>query len=171
MLVALDEPRSEPLPEEVTPAGVLLVERLGVDAVEPLHAGGQEVAGSGDDQVVVVGHQAERLAPPFVASNAGAEERNEPEVVVVVEVDPTPLDPACGDVEGSVFGEDRAGPASHRVERRGSPPARVPMWTKIHAISTLDTAFQATPRDCPCLRAVAVLLSRRVPCSAALNYS
>ena len=104
MFVPLDEPCAEAVAEQMPPAAVLVVERLGVDSVQALHAGGELLACRRDDQVVVVRHQAEHLAAPLVAVDARVEQTQEPEVVVIVEVDRAALDPTGGDVEGSVSG-------------------------------------------------------------------
>ena len=113
MLVALDEPRSEPVTEQVPPAAVLVVERLGIDPVQTMHSGRQVFTSGRDDEVVVVGHQAKHLGAPFVAACAHVEQAQEPEVVVVIEVDRASLDATRGDVEGAVFGEHGARSASH----------------------------------------------------------
>jgi hypothetical protein len=65
---------------------VSLVEALRVDAVEALHAAGEERAGGLDDDVVVRAHQAEGVRPPVATVDDGAEEAQECAAVVVVPV-------------------------------------------------------------------------------------
>ena len=63
------------------------IEELRVAAVDDLHAARKRRLLCLDDQVVMVGHQAERMAGPVVPSDDGAEQRQERLPVDVVEED------------------------------------------------------------------------------------
>ena len=81
---------------------MVCVERLRVAAVQEVQAGGEVVARSFDDGVVVVRHQAERVDVPAEAVRGEREEREERAPVVVAADD---RDLACAprrDVEGAV---------------------------------------------------------------------
>jgi hypothetical protein len=82
VLLALDHPRREAFAEEVAPAFVPPVERLGVDPVEPAHPFGEAPELGLEDEVVVVRHQAERVHAPVVALDLLREEAEEQAEVV-----------------------------------------------------------------------------------------
>jgi hypothetical protein len=82
VLLALDHPRREAFAEEVAPAFVSSVERLGVDPVEPAHPFREAPELGLDDQMVVVRHQAERVHSPVVALDLLREEAEEQAEVV-----------------------------------------------------------------------------------------
>jgi hypothetical protein len=84
VLFALDDPGREAFAEEVAPALVLPVERLGVDAVEPAHPLGEAPELGLEDQMVVVRHQAERVHAPVVAFDLLREEAEEQAEIVRV---------------------------------------------------------------------------------------
>ena len=63
------------------------VERLGIDPVEPPHAGGKIGFGSFDHQVVMVVHQTIGIAAPALLVDLAAEQGEEPGTVRVVEED------------------------------------------------------------------------------------
>jgi hypothetical protein len=108
LLVASDQAAVEALAEDVAGARVLVVEGLGVAAVEVLHPGGQVGAGALDDEVVVVAHQAEAVHVPSVAAGDPLQEREEELAVEVVAVDRAAVDAARGQVVDPV-GEEEAG--------------------------------------------------------------
>jgi hypothetical protein len=54
-----------------------LVEELHISTVQPLHATRKIRLRGLDDQVVVIGQQAERATGPFVANDDGAQEGQE----------------------------------------------------------------------------------------------
>ncbi len=66
LVLVLDRTAPEPFAEEMAPASVARVEALRVAAVQPLEPGGQLGDGRLYDEVVVVGHQAERVYAPAV---------------------------------------------------------------------------------------------------------
>jgi hypothetical protein len=84
VVLVFDGERREAFAEQVAPALVAAVERLGVDAVQALHAGREPFEIGLDDQVVVVRHQAEGVDPPLVALDHLGEEAEEEAVLVVV---------------------------------------------------------------------------------------
>jgi hypothetical protein len=67
------------------PGWVTLVEALGVDAVQPLHAGGEVGLRAVDDEVVVRPHEAVRMAVPAVAVDRLREDFEEEDAVGVVQ--------------------------------------------------------------------------------------
>jgi hypothetical protein len=119
VLLVDDQPRGEAVAPEVTGAAALLVEALGVDAVEALHALREQRAGRLDDDVVVRPHQAERVHAPVEAFDHPAEQGEEVAPVVVVEEDERAGDPAGGEVVDAV-GEVGAEQPGHPADDR--PP-------------------------------------------------
>jgi hypothetical protein len=102
VLLVLDHPRGEAVPEEVPAPSVAEVEPLGVASVEALQAG-REVGLRGlDDQLEVVRHQAEDLAAPTEAVDAVGEELEEGQPVVVVADDRGSVHAASRHVEEAV---------------------------------------------------------------------
>jgi len=113
LLVARDGARPEAVAEEVAPAAVLEIERLRMVAVEELHAGRQLLAPGLDDQVVVVRHQAERVAAPVELRDCEPEEDEEEPPVVVVEKDRDPSGATGSDMEDPVVRQLRSRHACH----------------------------------------------------------
>jgi hypothetical protein len=81
------------------------VERLRVDAVQDLHSGGELLASGLDHEVVVVAHQAERVAAPGETHRDAREHREKDAAVVVVAEDRDLPGAACADVEDAVLGQ------------------------------------------------------------------
>jgi hypothetical protein len=80
----LDDARLEAILEEVADPLVASVETLGVEKVEPVHAGRQREPLGFDDEVEVVVHQAEDVAEPSkTARDLGQLSGEEPPVDVV----------------------------------------------------------------------------------------
>src|SRR5262249_58138353 len=73
LLAGGDRARPEAVTEEVAPAAMSEVERLRVVAVQELHPVGELLAPRLDHEVVVVAHQAERVAAPLVLRDGDAE--------------------------------------------------------------------------------------------------
>jgi hypothetical protein len=96
--VAFDDPRREAVAEEVAPALVPAVERLGVRAVQALEAVRQAPELGLDDEVVVVRHQRERMDAPVVPLDLACEEAQEAAVVVYVSEGRGARDASRGDV-------------------------------------------------------------------------
>jgi hypothetical protein len=71
-------------PKRWPAAFVAIVEGLGVAAVQQPQADGKQVLVRLDDQVVVVRHQAERMAVPVRAAGHSRQEDEEESAVVVV---------------------------------------------------------------------------------------
>jgi hypothetical protein len=117
VVVVPDHPAAEAIAEEVSRPAVALVELLGVRAVQDLHAGRQRVEVGLDDQVVVIAHQAERVEVPAEPAHHDPEQEEEVAAVLVVAVDPRPVDAAGGDVVVAARREDVAGQAGHPARR------------------------------------------------------
>jgi hypothetical protein len=96
------------------------VERLRVVAVQELHSGRELLPPRLDDEVVVVAHEAERVAAPVVLHDGDAEQEEEELAVVVVEEDGDPAGAARTDVKDPVTGQLGSRSASHRAN---VPPA------------------------------------------------
>jgi hypothetical protein len=125
MLLGLDHPAREAVPEEVAPALVPPVEPLRVDAVEPLHPERQVLPRRLEDEVIVVVEQAERVHPPAEAPHDLVQQREELPAVVVVEEDRALLDAPRRDVEEAV-GEQRAQRPGHVADASRGRRARNP---------------------------------------------
>ena len=82
-------------------------------SVEQLHACGELLASGLDDDVVVVAHQAERVAPPVVGDDGRGEKHEEEATVLVVEEDRDLARAARADVEDPPLGELGARSARH----------------------------------------------------------
>jgi hypothetical protein len=122
VLVRLHDPGGEAVAEEVAAACVAAVEALGVDAVEPAHAGGEVGAAGFDDQVVVVAHEAERLARPVVGADRAREHREEEQPVGAVAVDRQPVHAAARQVPPAVGGKDPPRSSRHGGHGRARGP-------------------------------------------------
>ena len=75
-------------------ATVTLVERRGVEAVQPFHPVRESRLAALDHEVVVVPHQAVGVAAPAEAVEHALEQEDEEEPVVVVQEDRAPVDSA-----------------------------------------------------------------------------
>jgi hypothetical protein len=95
---------------------VLGIEGLGVAAVQELHPGRELRPPALDDQVVVVAHQAEGVHAPAEALDDEAEQAEEEQPILVVQIDVAAGDPARRHVVDAV-GQLGAGQTRHR--RRG----------------------------------------------------
>ena len=116
MLVRVEHAGVEAGAEEVAEALVTAVEALGVDAVEPLHAGGEVGAGGVDDEVVVRVHEAEGVAAPAVALDRLGQQLEEEHAVVVVLEQELGEHRVGGDVEEPV-GQQSPEQTRHRPPR------------------------------------------------------
>jgi hypothetical protein len=86
LVLRLDHPRPEPLPEDVVLATVPLVERASVLAVQVTHAVGEVRQRRLDEKVVVVPEQATGMeAPAIVALDPTQNLEEDPAVLVVLE--------------------------------------------------------------------------------------
>src|SRR5262249_6447405 len=113
------------------------VERLRVVAVQKLHAVGQLLASRFDDEVVVVAHEAERVAAPLVLRDGDAEEHEEEMSVAVVEEDRYPPSAARADVKDPLVRHVGARWASHAStvavrSRRFARVDRLPHFRDTH---------------------------------------
>src|SRR5215212_8811804 len=105
--LGIDHVDGVPPLEKVPITPMALVEELHISTVQPLHAARKIRLRGLDDQVVVIGQQAERATGPFVANDDGAQEVRNVLSVDVVDVDgavvrPTPCDVIDADL-GEVF--------------------------------------------------------------------
>ena len=112
VVVGVDQAGGEAVAPEVAGAGVLAVEALRVDAVEPAEAVGERLAGAGEDDVHVVRHEAEGDHAPAVRRGDVAEEGQEREPVGVVAEHGAAVDASGGDVVDAV-GEGAARRSRH----------------------------------------------------------
>jgi hypothetical protein len=117
VVLVADLPQREAVSPEMPAAPVLRVEALGVEAVHPVERGRERVAGALDDEVVVVGHQAERVGVQAEAADRPPELGEELPAVVAVEEDLPPLDAARRRVPDPVLGKRRSRHASHPSQR------------------------------------------------------
>jgi len=74
------------------------VERLGVDAVQHLHASGEIGSRSFDEQVVMVVHQTIRMTDPSESIDHAPKRLQEAVAILIVEEDLLPSVPPAGDV-------------------------------------------------------------------------
>jgi len=102
VLLVADEPRREPVAEEVPPAIVPPVELLRVGSVHPLHAGRQRPELALDDQMEMGVHQAPRDHPPAALENLSREQREHEPALGIGGEDRRRPDPADRDVEEPV---------------------------------------------------------------------
>jgi hypothetical protein len=121
LVLVFDLSAPEALAEEVAPPAVASVEPLRVAAVELLEPRGELGDGRLDDEVVMVGHQAERMDAPVVPAHDEAEEAEKGAAVVVVAVDGDSAGTPRGDVEPAVR-KDVSRQAGHGLERRDDDP-------------------------------------------------
>jgi hypothetical protein len=98
VLALLEHASLEPVLVEVTDPVVAPVEPHRVEAVQPLHPGGELRLGRPDDQVEVVGHQHPDDQLPAVAPADLAEQTHPGVAIDDVERDQTLLDAAYRDV-------------------------------------------------------------------------
>jgi len=97
------------------------IEKLRVAAVHHSHAEGQLLLRGLDDQVIVVRHQAVRMAGPVVPSDDRAQQRQECLPVNIVEEDLAMIGATVGDVIDPVW------KLSSRVPRHASKLCDVPL--------------------------------------------
>jgi hypothetical protein len=105
VFVVADYERGEAVAEEVAAAGVALVEGLRVGAVQPVQAAREAFEQRLDDDVVVVGHQAEGVAGPVGAPHDLGQHREKKAAVVFVTRDRATGNPADSDVIDALGGE------------------------------------------------------------------
>jgi hypothetical protein len=108
----LDEHGGVAALEEVPDAIPATIEVLGVPAVQVSHSSRQAAPRSLDEQVIVIGHQAVRVAKPVVPLSAKGEKLEETFAITRVSKDPTPFVPARDDVIDRA-GEQNAQGARH----------------------------------------------------------
>jgi hypothetical protein len=87
VVLAVDGPGGEAAREEWAEAVVTMVERLRVAAEHALQPAGELGLGAVDDEVVVRGHQAQRVHRPAVALGAAEDQPEKPAEIVVVAED------------------------------------------------------------------------------------
>jgi hypothetical protein len=117
VLLVADLPQREAVSPEMAAAPVLRVEALGVEPVHPVQGAGECVPSAFDDEVVVVGHQAERISVQPEAVDCSPELGEELPAVVAVEEDLPPLDPARRRMPDAVLRKRRSRHASHSDQR------------------------------------------------------
>jgi hypothetical protein len=87
VVLAVDRPGGEAACEEWAEAVVTMVERLRVAAEQALQPAGEPGLGAVDDEVVMRGHQAQRVHRPAVALGAAEDQPEKPAAIVVVAED------------------------------------------------------------------------------------
>jgi hypothetical protein len=130
--VALDDEDRVPTPEQVPVAIVPLIEELRVATVHHPHAAGQLRPRSLNDQVVVVRHQAVRMAGPAIPSDNRAEQRQEGLPVSVVEENLAMIRASVGDVIDPV-GKLASRMSWHASKLRADPVARQTLERTSHS--------------------------------------
>ncbi|HET6697262.1 MAG TPA: hypothetical protein VFG85_12210 [Gaiellaceae bacterium] len=85
--------------EKVARESMTEVERLRVDAVQPLEAIGERRFGQLDDEVIVVRHQAVRVESPLASLASGIEQGDQAGSIGVVPEDLLASVSACGHVD------------------------------------------------------------------------
>ena len=120
MPLVADHVGREAPPEHVPAPPVTLVERLGVEAVQPLHAGGEVRDLGREDEVVMRVHQAVRVQPPGVLLAREQEQVEEIQPIQVGDEDRSPPDAVARDVEDTV-GEAPARLARHDADASVRP--------------------------------------------------
>jgi hypothetical protein len=125
------------------------VERLRVVAVQELHSVGELLASRLHDEVVVVAHEAERVAAPFVLRDGDSQQQEEEVPVAVVEEDRYPPGAARADVEDPLVRHLGARSPSHPSD--GSPPPAVfsRRWNDCHTSATTGSAETAMAGTVP----------------------
>jgi hypothetical protein len=117
VLLVLDRVGGEPVTEEMAPASVLLVEALGIAAVQVVHPVGEVDAPHAPDDVVVRVHQAERIDVPPPPADGLPEEGQPQPPVVVGEDDRAPVHAPGREMERVVLVEHLARQAGHGKRR------------------------------------------------------
>ena len=105
MFLVADDEGGVAVAEEVAGAFVPLVEGLGVAAVQVAQPDGEQVLVRLQDQVVMVRHQAERVAVPVRAPRHSREQHEEEAAVVVVAGDRDAVHATSRHVEDRALGE------------------------------------------------------------------
>jgi len=108
--------------KDVTTGAVATVEALGEDTTHVPHRRRQNGLGRVEDEVQVVGDQAEPVADDAVAFDGGVEEKQRLEIVVIGPKDRATIVAACGDVAQAIY-DLPASSASHHIESRGRTTA------------------------------------------------
>jgi hypothetical protein len=98
VLVVADYRRGEPVAEEVALPGVSPIELLRVDAVHPLHSGGERSEFALEDDMQVRIHQAPDEDAPGVLAHLSREQRQQQTPLRVIQDDPRRRDPQNRDV-------------------------------------------------------------------------
>jgi hypothetical protein len=111
------DPGREPVAEEVSAPAVSLVEALGVDAVQAVHAVRELRQRRLHDEVVVRAHEAEDVDAPALAFDDLAEEPEERRAVAVVAIDEVLRDAARRDLKDPARRELVPGDPGHRWRR------------------------------------------------------
>ena len=142
VVVGVDETAGEAVAPEMARAGVLAVEALGVDAVESAEAVGEVLARTGDNEVHVVRHEAERDPVPALRRCDVSEEGQEAEVVRLVAEDRAAVDATGGDVVDAV-GEEAARDSRHGSTVRATGVGEPGVGTIRDTLGTLDMAARA----------------------------
>lgn len=115
MSVVADDPRLEPLLEEVALSPVALVEALRVEADEPVHPRRDAGETPFDDHVVVRAEQAPRVQPDAEACGCDPEQPRERLAIVVVAEGEDAARAAARQVVHAVRGKLGAWSARHRT--------------------------------------------------------
>jgi hypothetical protein len=148
LLLVLDRTAPEPLAEEMAPASVARVEALRVAAVQPLEPGRQLGDGRLEDEVVVVGHQAERVHAPVVFAHRCCEQAQEDPAVVVVPVDRDLSGTTRRHVKEAVE-EDVSRQPRHPLQGRPRAGRPASLWTRNHTSDPQAEPLPAMSGDCP----------------------
>jgi hypothetical protein len=144
VLLRVDHPGGESGAEEVSRASVALVEAKGVRAVKPLDPGGELRLRRVENEVDVVVHQAERMAPPAVTGNGCGQAAEIREPIQVVADDRRAVDAASRHVEVTVR-ESRTERAGHSADGRRRATARC----AARKILTLSARLRWRIETCP----------------------
>jgi len=148
VVVGGDDAAREAVAPEVAGAGVLPVEALGVDAVEPPEAVGQGLTRAGENEVDVVRHEAERDHVPALRRRDVSEERQEQSVVGIVTEDDTAVDASGGDVVDAVRERSPRDPGHASTVRATGLGCRV--WGRFVTLSARSAwLVGARTRDSP----------------------
>jgi hypothetical protein len=133
MFFGFDECQPVAARKEISAPIVPFVERLTVEAVEPLQAPRQRRVRNANDEVVVIRHQAEDVDEPLVALHHVCEELREEAAVVVGAENRHSVDPARAHVKGAVGVDIARRAACHAFTVRSveaSPsPDETCLWT------------------------------------------
>jgi hypothetical protein len=149
MLLVAHLPKREAVSPEMAGALVLAVERLRVDAVRVLERAREGVAEAGDDEVVVVRHQAQDEHVQAVTVHGARELLEEQPSVCAVSIDPTPCDSARRRVPDAVLGEARARDSRHLATVDGPQPVQGRCGRKGTELLRTTRPLRTPSGDCP----------------------